>query len=103
MALDNDDLFEELDNTKKTNKKNKNNDVNVNDINMNDIMKDLKKYKPAELKKMLNSMMGGNKDLQNLIAQTTGTLQKQKQEETTDLKQLYKNKLKAMQKSRNNK
>ena len=86
MANTNDDLYEELDNSQN----------NISDIDVNKLMKNLKNYKPAELKKMLNSMMGGNKEIQNLVSQMSN-----KEPETDDFKKAYKNKLKAMREARN--
>ena len=85
MANTNDDLYEELDNSQN----------NISDIDVNKLMKNLKNYKPAELKKMLNSMMGGNKEIQNLVSQMSN-----KEPETDDFKKAYKNKLKAMREAR---
>jgi hypothetical protein len=86
MANTNDDLYEELDNSQN----------NISDIDVNKLMKNLKNYKPAELKKMLNSMMGGNKEIQNLVSQMANP-----EKETDDFKKAYKNKLKAMREARN--
>jgi|UniRef100_A0A6C0E0G3 hypothetical protein len=85
MANTNDDLYEELDNSQN----------NISDIDVNKLMKNLKNYKPAELKKMLNSMMGGNKEIQNLVSQMANP-----EKETDDFKKAYKNKLKAMREAR---
>ena len=85
MANTNDDLYEELDNSQN----------NISDIDVNKLMKNLKNYKPAELKKMLNSMMGGDKELQKLVSQMSN-----KEPETDDFKKAYKNKLKAMREAR---
>ena len=85
MANTNDDLYEELDNSQN----------NISDIDVNKLMKNMKNYKPAELKKMLNSMMGGNKEIQNLVSQMSN-----KEPETDDFKKAYKNKLKAMREAR---
>ena len=87
MANTNDDLYEELDNSQN----------NISDIDVNKLMKNLKNYKPAELKKMLNSMMGGNKEIQNLVSQMANP---EKEKETDDFKKAYKNKLKAMREAR---
>jgi len=90
MANTNDDLYEELDNSQN----------NISNIDVNKLMKNLKNYKPAELKKMLNSMMGGNKEIQNLVSQMANP-EKEKEKETDDFKKAYKNKLKAMREARN--
>jgi len=85
MANINDDLYEELDNSQN----------NISNIDVNKLMKNLKNYKPAELKKMLNSMMGGDKELQKLVSQMANP-----EKETDDFKKAYKNKLKAMREAR---
>jgi len=105
MALNDDDLFEELDNTSNTLNTPKQSENLLENINMNDIMKNLNKYKPAELKKMLKSM-SGNKEIQQLLTQMQ-IIDKDKDInkdiDKNELKEMYKNKLKEMKKSRNKK